>query len=48
MLLGIAVKAIVEVAVGVAVGNMASDAMDKYVVAPIQKVVKAKKEKRDA
>ena len=35
---------VVQIAVGVAVGNAASDALDKYVVEPIQKVVKAKKE----
>lgn len=35
---------VVQIAVGVAVGNVASDAMDKYIVDPIQKVIKAKKE----
>lgn len=34
---------VAQIAVGVAVGNVASDAMDKYVIDPIQKVVKAKK-----
>lgn len=34
---------VVQIAVGVAVGNVASDAMDKYVVEPIQKVIEAKK-----
>lgn len=32
-----------QIAVGVAVGNAASDALDKLVVNPIKKVVNAKK-----
>lgn len=47
-MLNVVVKTIAQIAVGVAVGNAASDAMDKYVVEPIKKVVKAKKEKKDA
>ena len=43
MMVGVIVK-IAQIAVGVAVGNAASDAMDKYIVEPIKKVVEAKKE----
>lgn len=35
--------AIAQITVGVAIGNLASDALDKLVVEPIQKVVEAKK-----
>lgn len=38
------VKVVAQIAAGIVVGNAASDAMDKYVVEPIQKVIKAKKE----
>lgn len=38
-----AVKVVVQIAVGVAVGNAASDAMDKLVIEPLKKVVEAKK-----
>lgn len=38
-----AVKVVVQIAVGVAVGNTASNAMDKYVIEPLKKVVEAKK-----
>lgn len=41
-MLPVFVVKVVEIAVGVAVGNMASDAVDK-VVDTVQKVVKAKK-----
>ena len=37
------VVSIVQIAVGVAVGNAASDAMNKFVYKPLEKVVKAKK-----
>lgn len=43
-MLGVALVKIAQIAVGVAVGNVASDAMDKYVVEPIKKIVEAKKE----
>lgn len=35
--------AIGQIAVGVAVGNVASDALDKLVIEPVKKVVNAKK-----
>ena len=37
------VKTVAQIAVGVAVGNVTSDALDKYVIEPIKKVVEAKK-----
>ena len=37
------VVAVAQIAAGVAVGIKASDAMDKYIVEPIGKVIKAKK-----
>lgn len=43
MLKDVVVKA-VQIAVGAAVGSMASDAMDNYVIKPIQKVIEAKKQ----
>lgn len=37
------VKVVAQIAAGVAVGNAASDALDKLVINPIKKVIKAKK-----
>lgn len=42
-MLNVVIKA-VQIAVGAAVGSMASDAMDNYVVKPIKKVIEAKKQ----
>lgn len=42
MLVNVVVK-VAQIAIGVVVGNAASDAMDKYVVDPIKKIVEAKK-----
>ena len=41
-MLNIVVK-VAQIAVGVAMGIKASDAMDKYIVEPIEKVIKDKK-----
>ena len=41
------VVTIAQIAVGTIVGIAASDAMDKYVVEPIKKVVNDKKEKEE-
>ena len=38
------IVAIGQIAAGVAVGNAAGDALEKYVVKPIEKAIKAKKE----
>ena len=37
------VKVVAQIAAGVAVGNAASDALDKLVINPINKVIEAKK-----
>lgn len=37
------IKVVAQIAVGVAVGNAASDGLDKLVIDPIKKVIKAKK-----
>jgi hypothetical protein len=38
-----AIKVVAQIAAGVAVGNAASDALDKLVINPLKKVVEAKK-----
>ena len=38
-----AIKVVAQIAAGVAVGNAASDALDKLVINPIKKVIEAKK-----
>ena len=38
-----AIKVVVQIAAGVAVGNAASDAMDKLIINPLKKVIEAKK-----
>lgn len=38
-----AVKVIAQIAVGVTVGSVASDALDKLVIDPLKKVIEAKK-----
>jgi hypothetical protein len=38
-----AIKVVGQIAVGVAVGNVAANAMEKLVVEPIKKVIEAKK-----
>lgn len=38
-----AVKVIAQIAVGVTVGNVASDTLDKLVIDPLKKVIDAKK-----
>ena len=42
------VVAVAQIAIGAVVGIVAGDAMDKYVVEPIKKVVNDKKEKEEA
>lgn len=37
------IKVVAQIAAGVAVGNAASDAMDKLIIDPLKKVIKAKK-----
>lgn len=38
-----ALKVVAQIAAGVAVGNAASDVMDKLVINPLKKVIEAKK-----